>query len=75
MLLRDEYSAYLGEIIIEGYTDSTGDYYNNLKLSQERALSVATYILKRHIHCADTEQCNQQQNDAHNGKTLHETSS
>ena len=46
VLLRDEYSAYLGEIIIEGYTDSTGDYYNNLKLSQERALSVATYILK-----------------------------
>ena len=45
-VLRDEYSAYLGEIIIEGYTDSTGDYYNNLKLSQERALSVATYILK-----------------------------
>ena len=26
--------------------NSTGDYYNNLKLSQERALSVATYILK-----------------------------
>ena len=46
VLLRDEYSAYLGEIIIEGYTASTGDYYNNLKLSQERALSVATYILK-----------------------------
>ena len=46
VLLRDEYSAYLGEIIIEGYTDSTGDYYNNLKLSQDRALSVATYILK-----------------------------
>ena len=46
VLLRGEYSAYLGEIIIEGYTDSTGDYYNNLKLSQERALSVATYILK-----------------------------
>ena len=45
VLLRDEYSAYLGEIIIEGYTDSTGDYYN-MKLSQERALSVATYILK-----------------------------
>ncbi len=46
VLLRDEYSAYLGEIIIEGYTNQPGDYYNNLKLSQDRALSVATYILK-----------------------------
>ena len=31
--------------------------------------------VRRHVHRADTEQCNQQQNDAHNGKTLHETSS
>lgn len=46
VLLQDEYSDYLGEIIIEGHTDSTGDYYNNLKLSQDRALAVAKYILQ-----------------------------
>ena len=45
VLLRDEYSDYLGEIIIEGHTDSSGSYDNNLKLSQERALQVAIYCL------------------------------
>ena len=45
VLLRDEYSDYLGEIIIEGHTDSSGTYESNLKLSQDRALQVALYIL------------------------------
>ena len=45
VLLRPEYSDYLGEIIIEGHTDSSGSYDNNLKLSQERALQVALYCL------------------------------
>ena len=45
VLLRDEYRSSLGEIIIEGHTDSTGTYDNNLKLSQERALQVALYVL------------------------------
>ena len=46
VLLSDEYIDYLGEIIIEGHTDTQGTYLNNLKLSQERALSVATYCLE-----------------------------
>ena len=46
VLLRDEYSDYLGEIIIEGHTDSKGSYESNLKLSQDRALQVALYCLK-----------------------------
>ncbi len=46
VLLRDEYKDYLGEIIIEGHTDTEGTYLNNLKLSQERALSVATFCLE-----------------------------
>ncbi|MBQ8149579.1 MAG: OmpA family protein [Clostridia bacterium] len=46
VLLQPEYSDYLGEIIIEGHTDTEGTYLLNLELSQERALSVATYCLQ-----------------------------
>ena len=45
VLLREEYADYLGEIIIEGHTDSSGAYNTNLKLSQDRALQVALYCL------------------------------
>ena len=45
VLLRDDYTDYLGEIIIEGHTDSKGTYQSNLKLSQDRALQVALYCL------------------------------
>jgi len=46
VLLQPEYDAFLGEIIIEGHTDTQGTYLVNLELSQERALSVATYCLE-----------------------------
>ena len=45
VLLQDKYADYLGEIIIEGHTDSSGSYESNLKLSQDRALQVALYCL------------------------------
>ena len=45
VLLQSKYSDYLGEIIIEGHTDSSGSYQTNLKLSQDRALQVALYCL------------------------------
>lgn len=43
VLLQDKYKDYLSEIIIEGHTDTQGTYLTNLKLSQDRARSVATY--------------------------------
>ncbi len=46
VLLQPEYEDFLGEIIIEGHTDTQGTYLVNLELSQERALSVATYCLQ-----------------------------
>ena len=44
-LMSEENQGYVGEIIIEGHTDSSGSYLSNLALSQERALAVATYCL------------------------------
>ncbi len=44
-LMSEENSEYVGEIIIEGHTDTSGGYLSNLALSQERALAVATYCL------------------------------
>ena len=46
VLLSPDYSGYLGEIIIEGHTDTVGDYFMNLELSQSRALTVAQYCLQ-----------------------------
>ncbi len=46
VLMRPEYVDYVGEIIIEGHTDDQGSYMSNLKLSQNRALSVAEYCLQ-----------------------------
>ena len=45
VLMKEEYKDYLAEIIIDGYTDTTGDYAYNLSLSQQRSLAVAQYLL------------------------------
>ena len=45
VLFSEEYSPYVSEIIIEGHTDSLGTYLDNLALSQQRALAVASYVL------------------------------
>lgn len=46
VLLEDSYKSYLAEIIIDGYTDTDGDYSYNLELSQRRSLAVAQYLLE-----------------------------
>ncbi|MFC0559124.1 OmpA family protein [Halalkalibacter alkalisediminis] len=45
VLLENGYEDYISEIIIEGHADKHGSYLYNLELSQQRAFSVAEYIL------------------------------
>lgn len=45
VLLTPEFQDYIAEVIIEGHTDDTGSYLHNLELSQQRAWSVAEFIL------------------------------
>ncbi len=45
VLLQKTYKDYISEIIIEGHTDTKGDYIYNLDLSQQRANVVAAYCL------------------------------
>ena len=56
VLLSEDYQQYVTEIIIEGHTDSDGDYITNLKLSQQRALAVASYVLADDYHGITGEQ-------------------
>ena len=48
-LMSEEYEGYIGEIIIEGHTDTSGTYLKNLALSQDRALAVVTYCLSNEM--------------------------
>ena len=43
VLTRPEYQAYVGEIIIEGHTDTAGSYISNLKLSQKMCIRDSLY--------------------------------
>ncbi|MBP3736122.1 MAG: OmpA family protein [Lachnospiraceae bacterium] len=47
ILMSSDYRQYVSEIIIEGHTDTQGDYLFNLELSQKRAFSVAEYCLSK----------------------------
>lgn len=56
VLLQEENMQYLAEIIIDGYTDTDGDYGYNLYLSQQRSLAVAEYLLEIQYEFLDTTQ-------------------
>ncbi|MCR5404047.1 MAG: OmpA family protein [Butyrivibrio sp.] len=45
ILLDPKYKDNISEIMIEGHTDTEGNYLFNLSLSQKRALAVAEYCL------------------------------
>lgn len=45
VLMSEEYSKYVSQIIIEGHTDTTGSFLTNVELSQDRALGVLRYIM------------------------------
>lgn len=46
VLLQEQYKDYIAEIIIEGHTDTDGNYQSNLDLSFNRANAVANFCLK-----------------------------
>lgn len=56
VLLEDQHLPYLAEIIIDGYTDTDGDYSYNLELSQRRSLAVAQYLLDIQDQFLDADQ-------------------
>ena len=56
ILLSNKYRSYISEIIIQGHTDTDGDYMSNLKLSQERAYSVASYCLNKNSGFLDEDE-------------------
>lgn len=47
VLLQDNFRPYIAEIIIEGHTDTDGDYQSNMTLSYNRANSVAKFCMRQ----------------------------
>ena len=62
MLLQKDYKKYLAEIIIDGYTDTDGDYDYNLELSQKRSLAVAQYLTEIRENFLSSDEISELQN-------------
>jgi len=50
VVLNEEFAPFISEVLIEGHADNQGTFIYNLKLSQERAYSVAKYCLENSNH-------------------------
>ena len=61
-LLQKDYKKYLAEIIIDGYTDTDGDYDYNLELSQKRSLAVAQYLTEIRENFLSSDEISELQN-------------
>ncbi len=71
VLLEEAHKPYLAEIIIDGYTDTDGDYAYNLELSQQRSLAVAQYLLDiQHDFLNDSESLDLQDYLTVNGHSM-----
>ena len=53
VVLKDEYSSYVSNIIVEGHTDTSGSYSLNQTLSQNRANAVADLCIARNSRMAN----------------------
>ena len=62
VLLQKDYKKYLAEIIIDGYTDTDGDYDYNLGLSQKRSLAVAQYLTEIRENFLSSDEISELQN-------------
>lgn len=62
VLLQKDYKQYLAEIIIDGYTDTDGDYDYNLELSQKRSLAVAQYLTEIRENFLSSDEISELQN-------------
>ena len=56
VLMDSRYRDYVSEIVIEGHTDTDGNYLFNLDLSQKRAFAVARYCLSEDNDVLSTRQ-------------------
>lgn len=45
IVFNDQYNGFISKILVEGHTDTSGDYDHNLTLSQQRADNVLSYCL------------------------------
>lgn len=50
VLFHEKYIGFAYAIMIEGHTDSSGDYDENLALSQARAERIKAYVLEEELH-------------------------